>query len=92
MMTRWLGSGLIAALLFMQYQLWFMPGGLTSVWHLSDDIQQLEQKNHVLHEGNQAMLANIHQLKNGHHAIEAEARNELGMIKRHEVFYQVIDD
>ena len=91
-MTRWLGSGLIAALLFMQYQLWFMPGGLTSVWHLSHDIQKLEQKNHVLHEGNQAMLANIHQLKNGHHAIEAEARNELGMIKRHEVFYQVIDD
>ncbi len=91
-MARWLGSGLIATLIFMQYQLWFMPGGVASVWDLSGDIQQLEQKNHVLHEGNQAMLANIQQLKSGHHAIEAEARNELGMIKRHEVFYQVIDD
>ena len=91
-MVKWLGSGLMAMLIFMQYQLWFMPGGLTSVWHLDDEIRQLQQSNQVMHQGNQALLSNIQQLKNGHHAIEAEARNELGMIKRDEVFYQVIDD
>ena len=91
-MTKWLGSGLLIILVFMQYQLWFMPGGITSVWQLNQDISQLEHENHQLHQGNQVILQNIHQLKTGHHAIEAEARNELGMIKRGEVFYQVIND
>ena len=90
-MTKLLGSCLAIALLFMQYQLWLMPGGIRSAMTLRTDIQQIEQQNQVFIHANQALMSGIGHLKAGNHAVESQARNELGMIKKGEVFYQVVD-
>jgi cell division protein FtsB len=40
---------------------------------------------------NQTLDAEVRDLKQGHDAIEERARSELGMIKRDEVFFQVLE-
>ena len=39
---------LVIAFLFMQYQLWFMPGGLMNAKKTNQEIAQLEQKNNAI--------------------------------------------
>ena len=50
----------------------------------ADDNQRLEQRN-------QALAADVIDLKHGEQAVEARARNELGLIKPGETFYQVVE-
>lgn len=87
---------LIAALLIilalLQYKLWFGNGSLTEVWRLRQAIQIQEKENTSLRERNQALSAEVKDLKQGLDAVEERARSELGMIKKNEVFYQVIEE
>ena len=77
--------------LVMQYQLWFSHGGLKDVMHWKHVIAEQAAKNHQLKEDNARLTADIHDLKSGHQAIEERARSELGMVKKGETFYQVVD-
>lgn len=52
-------------------------------------IQQAESSR--LKQRNQALQAEIEDLRNGLGAIEERARSELGMVKEGEIFYQVIE-
>lgn len=45
--------------------------------------------NKKLAERNAILMADIFDLKHGNEAIEEHARNDLGMIKKGEVFYQI---
>ena len=74
--------------LFLQYEFWFAPGGLVSVYHLCRDIAQQRKINKNLSRNNQLLISNINDLKVGQELIEERARNNLGMIKKGEVFYQ----
>ena len=91
-MTKLWVPCLVIAFLFMQYQLWFMPGGLINAKKTNQEIAQLEQKNNAMADKNHELVLGIDHLKQNHQAIEAEARNELGMIKHNEVFYRVVED
>lgn len=77
-------------LLLLQYELWFSDGGIKTVLQMKKNITAQAQKNDELDKRNQALIAEIKDLQNGNVAIEARARNDLGMIKKGEVFYQVI--
>lgn len=81
---------LLALFALLQYELWFSQGGLRSVWHLKEAISVQSQKNHQAQLKNQTIAADIHDLKSGNEAIEERARNNLGMVKRDETFYQVV--
>lgn len=81
---------LLGLLLLLQYELWFARGGVVSAWEQQNKIQAAVKLNKKLQQRNRAIAANIKDLKSGHQAIEAEARSELGMIKKGEVFYQVV--
>ncbi len=81
---------LVALVGLLQYQLWFAPGGVVSAYRLSRNITQQSTVNKKLSERNTELVADINDLKTGDEAIEERARNDLGMTKKGEVFYQVV--
>lgn len=82
---------LLALIAALQYPLWFGNGGVYAVWRLQREIAAQRDENASLHERNLALAAEVVDLKQGLAAIEERARIELGMIKRGETFYQVIE-
>jgi cell division protein FtsB len=91
-MKRLLVAILVILLLVLQYRLWFSDGGLVKMWQLSAALEQQKQENARLLERNRALEAEVIDLKQGLQAIEERARTELGMVKKDETFFQVIDD
>jgi len=61
------------------------------VWDINRQISEQKEKNIALKARNDTLDAEVRDLKQGYAAIEERARNELGMIKQDEVFYQVIE-
>lgn len=82
---------LVFAFLFLQYQLWIDQDGVRKVMHLSDNIEQQKETNQRLFERNEVLAAEVEDLKSGYDAIEERARMELGMIRKGETFFQVIE-
>ncbi|HTT07371.1 MAG TPA: cell division protein FtsB [Gammaproteobacteria bacterium] len=75
----------------LQIRLWHGEGSWPTVWALRDQIKAQRLDNDKLKERNQALEAEVQDLKQGLEAIEERARSEMGMIKKDEVFYQIID-
>ena len=88
---KFLVAILVVLLLLLQYKLWFGDGNQREVWQLRDAIEAQMQENERLQERNAALEAEVRDLKQGLEAIEERARNELGMIKNGETFYQIIE-
>jgi cell division protein FtsB len=88
---RWLIVGLISLLIGLQVKLWFGQGGRPEVAHLRDRVAAQREENAELRKRNDALAAEVEDLKSGTEAIEERARSELGMIKPGEVFYQVVE-
>lgn len=83
-------GALLVLLLLMQYEFWFSDGGMKTVWQLEKSIAKQQKINDALDKHNQVLIAEIKDLQSGNAAIEARARNDLGMVKKGEVFYQVV--
>jgi len=82
---------LVVIVMILQYTLWIGPGGMTNVWQLKHQLAEQQTENERLKERNNVLLAEIKDLKQGQAAIEERARNELGMVKKDETFYQIIE-
>lgn len=82
---------LVALLVLLQYEIWFAPRGIVTAYQLHNNIMAQTKINKQLAERNKILIADIKDLKSGNEAIEERARNDLGMIKSGEVFYQVVD-
>jgi cell division protein FtsB len=85
-------AGLVILLLLLQYRLWVDEGSLAEVWGLQRAIDAQQIENRELRERNEALRAEIKDLKSGSEAIEERARNDLGMIKKDETFYHIVDE
>jgi len=83
---------LVALLVYLQINLWVGEGSLANVWSLKKEQSRLVEENKLLIERNATMAAEVKNLKSGLDAIEERARMELGMIKKDETFYLIIDD
>ena len=83
-------GALLVLLLLLQYEFWFSDGGMKTVWQLQKSIAVQAQKNEVLDQRNQVLITEIKGLQNGNEGIEAQARRDLGMVKKGEVFYQLV--
>ncbi|MCX7125228.1 MAG: cell division protein FtsB [Gammaproteobacteria bacterium] len=83
-------GALVILLILLQYELWFSDGGVKTVFQMQKDISAQAKKNDQLDKRNQILIAEIKDLQSGNAAIEARARNDLGMVKQGEVFYQVV--
>ena len=73
-----------------QYPLWFDRGGWINVFDLHQQHESQKAINLQLEKENDALLAEVNDLKDGTDAIEERARDELGMIKKGEIFFEVI--
>ncbi len=82
---------LAGVFLLLQFQLWSQDGGLAQVWQLRQAVDEQQARNAELRERNEALDADVRDLKDGLEALEERARSELGMIREGEVFYQVAD-
>jgi len=82
---------LIALLAWLQYRLWFGSGGSREVAALQQQVQQQAHDNAGLKQRNEALAAEVEDLKSGEAAVEERARSELGMIKPGETFYRVVE-
>lgn len=91
MPTRYLAILLGLLFIILQYDLWIGEGSLTAAWKLDKSIEIQQNQNARLKERNQALDAEVKDLKSGLQAIEERARSELGMIKEDETFFQVIE-
>jgi len=82
---------LLVLILILQYDLWVGKGSVYDVRQLETAIQLQAAENKVLRERNDALQAEVIDLKDGLDAIEERARTELGMIQKDEVFFHVTE-
>ena len=82
--------GMMLVLGTLQYKLWVASDGVRGVTAMQNQISTQQKHNEALSEDNAVLLQHIDALKAGGTAVEARARDELGMVKGGESFYQTI--
>ena len=75
----------------LQYDLWVGEGSLSSSQRLKIQVEEQRQENSKLAVRNKLLAAEVKDLKQGLDAIEERARSEMGMIRKDETFYQIVD-
>lgn len=88
---RLITIALLALLVLIQYPLWLGKGGWLRVWELDKQVNAAHEKNDELKARNAKLDSEVQDLKNGTAAVEERARFELGMIKKDEIFVQILD-
>jgi len=81
---------LLLLLALLQYQLWFGVGSVPAAMRLKSQAEAQAAENAGLAKRNAALQAEVADLKQGQAAIEERARTELGMVKKGESFYQIV--
>ncbi|GAD78553.1 MULTISPECIES: cell division protein FtsB [Vibrio] len=82
---------LFCLLLLMQATLWIGKNGVNDYRQVKDEVAIQSSVNSELRKRNDEMFVEIDDLKQGLDAIEERARHELGMVKKGETFYRIID-
>jgi len=83
---------IILALLtaIIQYPLWLGKGGWLRVQELERKVASQQETNEALLARNNALQAEVQDLKTGTAAVEERARAELGMLKEGEIYVQIL--
>ena len=87
---RWALLALALLLAWLQYRFWFGPGNSGEVMMLEAQVANQERDNEGLQQRNDALAAEVKDLKEGQSAIEERARHELNMVREGETFFQLI--
>ncbi len=82
---------LVILLAVLQYKLWVSPEGVPQFWKLKHSIQQVHKENAVLQERNAWVVREVKELKHGMDGVEERARDDFGLTKQGEVFYQIVE-
>ena len=88
---RVLTLSLAALIVLIQYPLWLGKGSWLRVWEVDQLIRSQRETSRSLQARNNALEAEVRDLKVGQEAIEERARSELGMIRQDEIFFQVLE-
>ena len=83
---------LVLLLALVQFRLWVGEESLAEVWRLRQGIEQQSAENVLFKSRNQRLEAEVRDLKNGLEAVEERARLELGMIRKDEIYFQIVGD
>lgn len=81
---------LLSLFLFLQYHLWFDGGGIKNLFKQKKLLAEQNKVIDELKKRNEELLFQIQRLQHSKDAAESRARNELGMIKKGEKFYQFV--
>ncbi len=87
---RWLLALLITLAVLLQAQLWLSDDGYQKTRELRSAVAEERLLNDNLRARNQALDAEVLNLKKGLEAAEERARTDLGLIGDGETFFQVI--
>ena len=88
--VRILGAILAALIVLIQYPLWVGKGGWLRAWDMDRQVDAQKAKNRQLEIRNAALGAEVKDLKQGTEAIEERARQEMGMLRQDEIFFQYV--
>lgn len=83
---------LLIVIALLQYPLWLGKGSWLRVWEVDQKLRAQVESNRKLQARNAVLDAEVRDLKQGFEAIEERARSELGMVRRDEIFFQILDD
>ncbi|MBA4697066.1 MAG: septum formation initiator family protein [Legionella sp.] len=83
---------LILAIVLLHYKLWLSNDSVLHLRQSQQRLAQQQQANEKQTQRNQAMIAEIIELKQGEQALEEQARFALGMIKSGETYYQFSEE
>lgn len=75
----------------LQYRLWIADGGYAEIHRLHQQIDVMTERNREHRARNEALEAEIADLKSGEAAMEGRARSDLGMVSEGEDFYLIVD-
>ena len=87
---RWLLVLLVTLAVLLQAQLWLSDDGYQKTRELRNAVAEERSLNDSLRARNQALDAEVLNLKKGLEAAEERARTDLGMIGDGETFFQVV--
>tara|TARA_A100001037_G_scaffold202148_1_gene180696 strand:- start:224 stop:496 length:273 start_codon:yes stop_codon:yes gene_type:complete len=89
--VRTLATALILLLVVLQYRLWVGDGSLAEVAALKVRVEAQRAENEKLAQRNRRLEADVIDVKQGGEVIEDRARRELGLIRRDETFFQIVE-
>jgi len=81
---------LVVLFVALQLRLWFGEGSIQEVWRLRTEVDASRTEVLRLTMRNQALAAEVADLKSGLDAIEERARADLGMVGKGEAFFQFV--
>ncbi len=76
------------ALGFLQYHLWMGATGIPAMLHLKKQLAVEQLTNEKLKARNAALLMQVKQLQQNKDVVETHAREDFGMVRSGETFYQ----
>lgn len=88
---RWVALLLGMLLLALQYRLWFGDGGVMENHRLQERVAELQRRVQAQRERNQALEAEVWDLKHNLAAVEERARRDLGMIRPGETYVMLVE-
>jgi len=89
--VKLLTLALVTLIALLQYPLWLGKGSWLRVWEVDQQLRVQRETNQKLQSRNAVLDADVRDLKQGLEAIEERARSELGMVKRDEIFFQILE-
>ena len=90
-MSKALTVFLSVIFLSFQYRLWIGEGSVAHIVQLNEEISRQGELNTQLVQRNDKLYSSVTALKTTLDAVEGKARSELGMIRKGETFYLVVD-
>lgn len=82
---------LLVIFVLLEYRFWCSNDSILQTLQLKKAIVTQQQENSKLRQRNDKLFEHISDLKRSPQAIEEQARYELGMVKRGEKFYQIVE-
>ncbi len=90
MSARLVSLLLIALLAILHSQLWYGRGSITHVAEMRHKINLQDANNTQAELVNDQLSSEVSDLKEGMEMVEEKARNELGMVRRNEIYVQIV--
>ena len=89
---RWLIVVLLLLLGVLQYRLWLGEGSLAEQHRLELQVEDQTRINSELKARNAVLEREVLELQTGNRGLEQRAREQLGLIREGETYYQLVDD
>jgi len=89
---KWLIGTLLILLVVLQYRLWIGEGSLAHAHRLEGNINVQQADNDRMRERNRILDVEVEELKTGLDTIEERARNDIGLIKKDETFFMILNE